>query len=46
MESGPPDLNSYTELADRNPPEGALSIDTDGHPERCRRHRELMLSPR
>lgn len=43
VESGPPDLNSYAELADRDPPVGALSIDTDGHPERCRRHRELML---
>jgi hypothetical protein len=43
VEYGPPDLNSYAEIAARNPPVGALSMDTDGHPERCRRHRELML---
>ena len=46
VEYGPPDLNSFAELAelaDRDPPVGALSMDTDGHPERCRRHRELML---
>ncbi len=43
VEYGPPDLNSFIELADRDPPVGALCIDTDGHPERCRRHRELML---
>jgi DNA-binding CsgD family transcriptional regulator len=43
VEYGPPDVNSFAELADRNPPVGALSMDTGGHPERCRRHRELML---
>lgn len=43
VEYGPPDLNSLAELADRNPPVGALSMDTNGHPERCRRYRELML---
>ena len=43
VEYGPPDLNSFAEIAARNPPVGALSMDTDGHPERCRRHRELML---
>jgi len=42
VEYGPPDLNSFAELVDRDPPVGALSMDTDGHPERCRRHRELM----
>jgi hypothetical protein len=35
VESGPPDLNSYAD-AERDPPVGALSIDTGGHPERCR----------
>lgn len=44
MESGPPGLNSYAELADRDPPVGTLSIDTNGHQDRCRRrHRELVL---
>ena len=43
VEYGPPDVNSFAELAHRCPPVGALSLDTDGHPERCRRHRELML---
>jgi DNA-binding CsgD family transcriptional regulator len=43
VEYGPPDLNSFAELAIRNPPVGALSMDTDGHPERCRRYRGLML---
>ena len=43
VEYGPPDVNSFAELAGRNPPVGALWMDTDGHPERCRRHRELML---
>lgn len=42
VEYGPPDLNSLAELAGRNPPVGALSLDTGGHPERCRRLRELM----
>lgn len=43
VEYGPPDVNSFAELAVRNPPVGALSLDTGGHPERCRRHREFML---
>ena len=43
VEYGPPDVNSFAEVAARNPPVGALSLDTDGHPEKCRRHRELML---
>ena len=42
VEYGSPDLNSFAELVDRDPPVGALSMDTDGRPERCRRHRELM----
>ena len=42
VEYGPPDINSFSSLADRHPPVGALGLDTDGHPERCRRHRELM----
>lgn len=41
-EYGPPDINKFDDLARRTPPVGALSIDTEGHPERCRRHRELM----
>ena len=32
VEYGPPDLNSFAELAHRNPPVGALSMDTGGHP--------------
>ena len=43
VEYGKPDLNSFAELVDRDPPVGALSMDTGGHPEKCRRHRELML---
>ncbi len=41
-EYGEPDLNAFTEIAARRPPVGVLSVDTDGHPERCRRHREFM----
>ena len=41
-EYGPPDINKFEELVHRRPPVGVLSIDTDGHPERCRRHREFM----
>ncbi len=43
VEYGPPDINSFAEIACRTPPVGVLSVDTDGHPERCRRHREMML---
>lgn len=43
VESGPPDVNSFADLARRVPPVGALGIDTGGHPERSRRHRDLML---
>ena len=32
VEYGSPDLNSFAELVDRDPPVGALSMDTDGHP--------------
>ena len=42
VEYGPPDINSFAEIATRTPPVGVLSADTDGHPERCRRHRDLM----
>lgn len=42
-EYGPPDINSFAELTTRTPPVGVLSIDTQGHPELCRRHRDLML---
>ena len=42
VEYGSPDINSFAEIATRTPPVGVLSVDTDGHPERCRRHRDLM----
>ena len=45
IEYGPPDVNSFAEIAIRRPPVGVLSIDTGGHPETCRRHREF-LAPR
>ncbi|MHA3700543.1 helix-turn-helix transcriptional regulator [Jatrophihabitans sp. YIM 134969] len=41
-EYGPPDVNQFAELAARPVPVGALSLDTDGHPETCRRFREFM----
>jgi DNA-binding CsgD family transcriptional regulator len=41
-EYGPPDVNKFEDLAQRRTPVGVLSIDTDGHPETCRRHREFM----
>ncbi len=41
-EYGPPDINSFTEIAGRQPPVGVLSVDTGGRPEQCRRHREFM----
>ena len=41
-EYGPPDINSFTEIAGRRPPVGVLSLDTGGRPEQCRRHREFM----
>lgn len=44
-EYGPADINKFEEIATRRPSVGALSLDTDGHPERCRRHRDFM-SPR
>lgn len=44
-EYGTPDVNNFADVAVRRPPAGALSIDTDGRPEICRRHREFM-SPR
>ncbi|SEQ79280.1 helix-turn-helix transcriptional regulator [Microlunatus flavus] len=36
-EYGEPDLNQLVDIADRDVPVGVLSVDTDGHPERCRR---------
>jgi DNA-binding CsgD family transcriptional regulator len=42
VEYGPPDINSFAEIATRTPPVGALSVDTDGDLMRCRRHRDLM----
>lgn len=41
-EYGPPDVNGFAEIARRRPPVGVLSVDTDGRPELCRRHREFM----
>jgi len=41
-EYGAPDLNKFAELAQRPVPVGVLSVDTDGHPERCRRLRDYM----
>jgi DNA-binding CsgD family transcriptional regulator len=41
-EYGPPDINSFAEIARRRPPAGVLSIDTGGRPETCRRHRDFM----
>ncbi|MHC1560836.1 helix-turn-helix transcriptional regulator [Actinomycetospora sp. C-140] len=43
LEYGPPDVNSFAEIATRRPPVGVLSLDTDGHPELCRRHREFLF---
>lgn len=43
VEYGPPDINSFADIAGRTPPVGVLSVDTEGHLERCRRHRDLML---
>jgi DNA-binding CsgD family transcriptional regulator len=40
-EYGPPDVNKFEEIARRDPPVGVLSVDTDGHPELCRRHRDF-----
>jgi DNA-binding CsgD family transcriptional regulator len=44
-EYGPPDVNSFAEIATRRPPVGVLSLDTGGRPDTCRRHRDF-LSPR
>jgi DNA-binding CsgD family transcriptional regulator len=41
-EYGGPDVNKFEDLARRTPPVGVLSVDTNGHPETCRRHREFM----
>ena len=42
VEYGPPDVNSFAEIAGRTTPVGVLSVDTDGDLMRCRRHRDLM----
>jgi DNA-binding CsgD family transcriptional regulator len=44
-EYGAPDINNLAEIAQRPRGAGVLSIDTDGHPERCRRFRDF-LAPR
>ena len=41
-EYGPPDINKLEDVVRRDPPVAALVLDTGGHPETCRRHRELM----
>ncbi len=41
-EYGPPDVNSFAEIARRRPPVGVLSLDTGGHPDTCRRHRDFL----
>ncbi len=42
VEYGEPDLNQFAELTRRPVPVGALSIDTEGQPQLCRRMREYM----
>jgi DNA-binding CsgD family transcriptional regulator len=41
-EYGPADVNKFEDIGRRRPPVGGLWLDTGGHPERCRRHREFM----
>ncbi|WP_375490051.1 LuxR family transcriptional regulator, partial [uncultured Jatrophihabitans sp.] len=41
-EYGAPDINQFAELARRPVPVGVLSVDTDGHPDSCRRFRDYM----
>lgn len=41
-EYGDPDVNQFVDVAARTPPVAVLSVDTDGHPERCRRLRDYM----
>ncbi|WP_375481590.1 response regulator transcription factor [uncultured Jatrophihabitans sp.] len=41
-EYGGPDVNQFAELVRRPVPVGALSHDTGGHPDSCRRMREFM----
>ncbi len=45
FEFGGPDINQFADIAQRAVPVAALSLDTDGHPERCRRFRDY-LAPR
>lgn len=42
VEYGEPDVNQFADLGGRSVPVGVLSIDTEGHPERCRRMRDFM----
>lgn len=42
VEYGEPDVNQFAEIAARPAPVGVLSIDTGGHPERCRRFRDYL----
>ncbi len=35
-------MNKFEDVARREPPVAALGLDTEGHPETCRRHREFM----
>ncbi len=41
-EYGPADVNSFAEIARRRPPVGVLSLDTGGHLDTCRRHRDFL----
>lgn len=42
VEYGGPDLNRFSDLAERRVPVGALGLDTGGRPEESRRFREFM----
>ncbi|SIS17466.1 helix-turn-helix transcriptional regulator [Williamsia sterculiae] len=41
-EYGAPDVNQFAEIARRPVPVGALSVDTQGRPQQCRRLRDYM----
>ncbi|MHA3701155.1 response regulator transcription factor [Jatrophihabitans sp. YIM 134969] len=41
-EYGGPDLNLFSEISARPEPVGALSVDTGGEPDRCRRMRDFL----
>ena len=42
VEFGGPDINTLAEIAHRDPPVGALWVETDGQLDRCRRYREFL----